>query len=219
MHANPPQRHRSRPDRTTDRPASSTLQKETVMKTRLSVVAIALSTLVAGHALAADPTVAKTRDQVRAELVEAQRNGSLIADGETGLRFNQVSPHLYPQTAVVAKTRADVKAELAVAQANGDLIADGQTGARFNEVFPAQYAASRTAAPSVEVVAQGKTRAEVKAELAEAIRNGDLIADGQTGARFKDLNPSRYPTEATFQAKSRDDVRAELVNARSVKSN
>ncbi|MDP1685855.1 DUF4148 domain-containing protein [Hydrogenophaga sp.] len=189
------------------------------MKTRLSVVAIALSTLVAGHAFAADPTVAKTREQVRAELVEAQRNGSLIADGETGLRFNQVSPHLYPQTAVVAKTRADVKAELAVAQANGDLIADGQTGARFNEVFPAQYAASRTAAPSVEVVAQGKTRAEVKAELAEAIRNGDLIADGQTGARFKDLNPSRYPAEATFQAKSRDDVRAELVNARSVKSN
>jgi predicted RNase H-like HicB family nuclease len=188
------------------------------MKTRLSVVAIALSTLIAGHALAADPTQAKTREQVRAELVEAQRNGDLIADGETGLRFNQVSPHLYPQATVVAKTREEVKAELAQAQANGDLIADGQTGARFNEVFPAQYAASR-AAPAVEVVAQGKTRAEVKAELAEAIRNGDLIADGQTGARFKDLNPSRYPAEATFQAKSRDDVRAELVNSRNVKSN
>jgi Domain of unknown function (DUF4148) len=183
------------------------------MKTRLSVVAIALSTLVAGHALAADPSVAKTREQVRAELVEAQRNGDLIADGETGLRFNQVSPHLYSQATVVAKTRADVKAELAQAQANGDLIADGETGARFNEVFPAQYAAARTA-PVVEVVAQGKTRAEVKAELAEAIRNGDLIADGQTGARFKDLNPSRYPAEATFQAKSRDDVRAEKIDAR-----
>ena len=188
------------------------------MKTRLSVVAIALSTLVAGHALAADASVAKTREQVRAELVEAQRNGDLIADGETGLRFNQVSPHLYSQATVVAKSRAEVKAELAQAQANGDLIADGQTGARFNEVFPAQYAATRTA-PAVEVVAQGKTRAEVKAELAEAIRNGELIADGQTGARFKDVNPGRYPAEATFQAKSRDDVRAELLNSRSVKSN
>jgi len=188
------------------------------MKTRLSVVAIALSTLVAGHAFAADASVAKTREQVRAELVEAQRNGDLIADGETGLRFNQVSPHLYSQATVVAKTRAEVQAELAQAQANGDLIADGQTGARFNEVFPAQYAAARTA-PAVEVVAQGKTRAEVKAELAEAIRNGDLIADGQTGARFKDVNPGRYPAEATFQAKSRDDVRAELVNSSDVKSN
>ena len=48
------------------------------MKTRLSVVAIALSTLVAGHALAADPSVAKTREQVRAELVEAQRNGTVL---------------------------------------------------------------------------------------------------------------------------------------------
>lgn len=189
------------------------------MKTRLSVVAIALSTLVAGHALAADASVAKTREQVRAELVEAQRNGDLIADGETGLRFNQVSPHLYPQATVVAKTRAEVKAELAQAQANGDLIADGQTGARFNEAFPAQYAASRTAAPAPTVVAQGKTRAEVKAELAEAIRNGELMADGQTGARFKDVNPGRYPVEATVQAKSRDEVRAELVNSRSVKSN
>lgn len=188
------------------------------MKTRLSVVAIALSTLIAGHAFAADPAVAKTREQVRAELIEAQRNGDLIADGETGLRFNQVSPHLYPQATVVAKTRAEVKAELAAAQASGDLIADGQTGARFNEVFPAQYAASRTA-PAVEVVAQGKTRAEVKAELAEAIRNGELIADGETGARFKDLNPSRYPADATFQAKSRDDVRAELVKSRSVSVN
>lgn len=188
------------------------------MKNRLSVVAIALSTLVAGHALAADASVGKTREQVRAELVEAQRNGDLIADGQTGLRFNQVSPHLYPQATVVAKTRAEVKAELAQAQANGDLIADGQTGARFNELFPAQYAAARTAAP-VEVVAQGKTRAEVKAELAEAIRNGEMIADGETGARFKDLNPGRYPAETTFQAKSRDDVRAELVNSRNVKSN
>ncbi len=188
------------------------------MKTRLSVVAIALSTLVAGHAFAADPAVAKTREQVRAELVEAQRNGDLIADGETGLRFNQVSPHLYPQATVVTKTRAEVKAELAAAQASGDLIADGQTGARFNELFPSQYAANR-AAPAVEVVAQGKTRAEVKAELAEAIRNGELIADGETGARFKDLNPSRYPADATFQAKSRDDVRAELVKSRNVSVN
>ena len=44
------------------------------MKTRLSVVAIALSTLVAGHALAADPAAAKTREQVRAELAQARAN-------------------------------------------------------------------------------------------------------------------------------------------------
>ena len=184
------------------------------MKTRLSVVAIALSTLVAGHALAADPAQAKTREQVRAELVEAQRNGSLIADGETGLRFNQVSPHLYPQATVVAKTRADVKAELAQAQANGDLIADGETGAKFKDVAPAQYAAARSEAPAT-TVAVGKTREQVKAELAEAIRNGDLIADGETGAKFNQLYPNRYPQPVLAQGVAREDVRADVVNSRS----
>jgi predicted RNase H-like HicB family nuclease len=186
------------------------------MKTRLSVVAIALSTLVAGHALAADPAAAKTREQVRAELAQAQRNGDLIADGETGARFNQLYPSLYAQQATVGKTRAEVKAELAEAVRNGDLIADGQTGARFNEVAPAQYAAARSAAPVAAnvVVAQGKTREQVKAELAEAIRNGDIVADGQTGAKFNQLNPSRYPQPALAQGKSREDVRAELVESR-----
>jgi hypothetical protein len=186
------------------------------MKTRLSVVAIALSTLVAGHALAADPAAAKTREQVRAELAQAQRNGDLIADGETGARFNQLYPSLYAQQATVGKTRAEVKAELAEAVRNGDLIADGQTGARFNEVAPAQYAAARSAAPVAAnvVVAQGKTREQVKAELAEAIRNGDIVADGQTGAKFNQWNPSRYPQPALAQGKSREDVRAELVESR-----
>ncbi|MDP2015712.1 hypothetical protein [Hydrogenophaga sp.] len=51
--------------------------------------------------------------------------------------------------------------------------------------------------------------------LAEAQASGDLIADGETGMRFKDL----YPWQASVQAKSRDDVRAELENASKVKAN
>ena len=91
------------------------------MKTRLSVVAIALSTLVAGHALAADPAAAKTREQVRAELAEAVRNGDLIADGETGARFNQLYPNRYPQPVVAqGKSREEVRADLVESRrANG----------------------------------------------------------------------------------------------------
>lgn len=184
------------------------------MKTRLSVVAIALSTLVAGHALAADPAAAKTREQVRAELAQAQRNGDLIADGETGARFNQLYPHLYAQPTAVSKTRAEVKAELAEAVRNGDLIADGETGAKFKDVAPAQYAADRSEAPAT-TVAVGKTREQVKAELAEAIRNGDLIADGETGAKFNQLYPNRYPQPVLAQGVAREDVRADVVNSRS----
>lgn len=183
------------------------------MKTRLSVVAIALSSLVAGHVLAADASVGKTRDEVRAELAQAIRSGDLIADGATGQRYNEIAPHLYAQPVVVSKSRAEVKAELAEATRNGDLIADGQTGARFNQVYPAQYAAVRAEAP-VAAVAVGKTREQVKAELAEAIRTGDMVADGQTGARYNQLYPNSYPQPVLAQGNARDDVRADLVESR-----
>ena len=38
-----------------------------------------------------------------------------------------------------------------------------------------------------------KTREQVKAELAEAIRTGDVVADGESGKKLKELYPSRYP--------------------------
>jgi lambda repressor-like predicted transcriptional regulator len=134
------------------------------MKSRLSVVAIALSTLVAGHALAADTsTVGKTREQVKAELAEAIRTGDLIAAGEIGLRLNEINPSHYPKPAVAQ---------------------------------------------------QGKTREQVKAELAEAIRTGDLIAAGETGQRLNQLYPNRYPQPVLAQGQSHEDVRAGLVESR-----
>lgn len=59
-----------------------------------------------------------------------------------------------------------------------------------------------------------KTRAEVKAELAEAVRTGNIVADGQTGALAKDLFPAQYPKEAVAAGKTRAQVKAELAEAR-----
>jgi len=42
-------------------------------------------------------------------------------------------------------------------------------------------------------VARGRTREEVRAETAEAIRNGDLIASGELGLRENELHPAQYP--------------------------
>ncbi|PKO32186.1 MAG: hypothetical protein CVU36_04075 [Betaproteobacteria bacterium HGW-Betaproteobacteria-9] len=42
-------------------------------------------------------------------------------------------------------------------------------------------------------VAQGKTREQVRAELREAQRNGDVMANSESGQTFKELNPGRYP--------------------------
>ena len=43
-----------------------------------TALALAIAALGTGHAMAADSTVAKTREQVKAELAEAIRSGSLL---------------------------------------------------------------------------------------------------------------------------------------------
>lgn len=113
---------------------------------RNSVIALALTAIAAGSVFAADMT-AKTRDQVRAELAQAQRNGTLIADGQTGATFRDLFPGSYMQPAASSsKTRDQVRADLMEAQRNGTLVADGQTGATFRSVFPGSYPMNNTQA-------------------------------------------------------------------------
>lgn len=57
-----------------------------------------------------------------------------------------------------------------------------------------------------------KTRDQVKAELAEAIRTGD-IAVGENSLKLNELNPSNYPAKPAFQSKTREQVKAELAEA------
>lgn len=109
---------------------------------RLSLIALALATASIGSAFAADASAPKTRDQVRAELAEAQRNGTLIADGMTGATYRQLNPGLYaPMLSMSMKTRAEVQAELRDAWTHGDLVADGMTGATYRQQNPGFYAA------------------------------------------------------------------------------
>jgi hypothetical protein len=101
---------------------------------RNSVIALALTAIAAGSVFAADMTP-KTRDQVRAELAQAQRDGSLIADGQTGATFRDLFPGQYMQPAASFTTSRDqVRAELLKAQRDGSLVADGQTGATFRQI-------------------------------------------------------------------------------------
>ena len=116
---------------------------------RLSLIALALATASIGTAFAADASAPKTRDQVRAELAEAQRNGTLIADGQTGATYRQLNPGLYAaMPAMSMKTRAEVQAELRDAWTRGDLVADRQTGATYRQLNPGFYAAQTMAMPT-----------------------------------------------------------------------
>lgn len=56
-----------------------------------SAITLAVATLAAGSVLAQDLSAPKTRDQVKAELVQAQRSGDVIAD-DMGQKLNEVTP-------------------------------------------------------------------------------------------------------------------------------
>ena len=108
-----------------------------------------------------------TRAEVKAELVEAIRTGDLLADGETGLKLNEINPSKYPsKPSQLGKTRAQVRAELEEAIRTGDMFAVGEAGLKLNEIHPSKY-------PS-KPAQVGKTRAQVQAELSEAKRLGLL---------------------------------------------
>jgi hypothetical protein len=133
----------------------------------LSTLTLVLAALAAGNTLAADATGAKTRDQVRAELAEAQRTGDILAPGDSGKKLNELYPSRYPAKAVAqGYTREQVLAELAQAQRTGDILAQGNSGKKLNELSPSQYPA--------KAAAQSVTRAQVLAELAEAQRSGEF---------------------------------------------
>ncbi len=57
------------------------------------------------------------------------------------------------------------------------------------------------------------TREQVRAELAEAIRTGDVVGNGLTGQKLNELYPNRYPKQAIPPSKTREQVRAEFAEA------
>lgn len=57
------------------------------------------------------------------------------------------------------------------------------------------------------------TREQVKAELAEAIRTGDIIGNSETGQKLNEMYPGRYPAKPVMAGKTRSEVRAELAEA------
>jgi hypothetical protein len=137
---------------------------------------------------AAQAQTEKTREQVRAELREAVRTGDVLANGDSGLKLNELYPQRYPHAPAAGATRAQVKAELAEAIRTGDMLADGEVGLKLNQEFPSLY-------PPVPVVA-GKTREQVRYETAEAVRDGDIIATGETGLKLNQLYPQRYAKQS-----------------------
>ena len=158
------------------------------MTPSLKANCICLLLAVASVGAVAQTAAPKTREQVRQELVEALRDGSVIS-GEAGLPMRDLNPGLHLQApSAPMRTRDSVRAELEAARRSGDLLADGDTGLRLKELYPTRY-------PQPTVLS-GKTRVEVKAELAEARRTGEMLAGGDSGLKLNESSiraPTREP--------------------------
>lgn len=81
-------------------------------------------------------------------------------------------------------------------------------GAAFS---PAVFAAEAEYEPAVAFHST-KTRAEVQAELAAAMRDGSFQTGNEGGQALNEQAPSRYPAVA-FSTKTRAQVRAETAEA------
>jgi Domain of unknown function (DUF4148) len=57
------------------------------------------------------------------------------------------------------------------------------------------------------------TREQVNAELAQAIRNGDMPVGGESDLKLNQFYPDRYPARPAAVGKTREQVRAELAEA------
>lgn len=132
-------------------------------RTQASAAAIALSTLFAGSAMAAD-TAPITRAQVKTELAASVAAGNVIIN-ESGELMNQAFPHNYAAQPASTVSSAQVQAELAEAVRNGEMIVD-ESGATQRQVFAANYGGNQTVA--------SKSREQVVAEQAEAQAAGLL---------------------------------------------
>jgi hypothetical protein len=112
----------------------------------LSALTLAELALSAGLALAQDPGGPKTREQVRAELMEAIRTGDMPANDESGRMHCEVNPTASPPKVVAScKTRESVRAELAEARRTRHVPSTVESGCLLNEI-------NLSAAPSKPVV-------------------------------------------------------------------
>jgi hypothetical protein len=158
------------------------------MKSRLALSALTISVTLVGSGAALGQEY-KTREQVKAELAEANREGTILS-GDGTLWRDLGAPRRPADTTLAGKTREQVKAELAEANREGTILSGDGTLWRDLGV-PRQPADTALA---------GKTREQVRAELVEANRNGTILSGD--GTLWRDLGSLQHLAVPSFVARS-----------------
>ncbi len=156
-------------------------------KLALGTLTVIATLIGSGAAFAQDD---KTREQVKAELAEANRAGTILSGDGTLWRDLGV-PHRAADADLTGETREQVKTELAEANRNGTILSgDGTLWRDLGAPFGSAGSALA-----------GKTREQVKAELAEANRNGTIVSGD--GTLWQDLGALHRFTDTSSVAQSK----------------
>lgn len=83
----------------------------------------------------------------------------------------------------------------------------------MNTIRKATFALALAAAAGGALSQGSLTREQVQAELAEAIRSGDIVGNGETGQKLNELNPARYPAKPVVYGRTRSQLGVELADA------
>jgi hypothetical protein len=158
----------------------SIFTKETIMNARRTLSSLVVFLVSAGNVLAEEPSTvyqnfvsSKTRAEVQAELFAYKKAGV----NPWSMSYNPLR-HFKSLT-----TREAVVAEFVAVRA--------QASALYGEDGGATYLSRFGTYPFVAML-PGSTRVQVKSELSEAIRSGDILVGGELALRRNELYPGQY---------------------------
>jgi len=83
-----------------------------------------------------------------------------------------------------------------------------------SRIAAAVFALTTLGAVHAQTVQTGLTRAQVRAELLDAQRRGDVPASGDLGLKPREITPERYPVPLAVDGLTRTQVVAEVREAR-----
>jgi len=120
-------------------------------KLRLTTLVLATGLLAGSSAFAQ-----LTRDQVIADMIEAQRTGNIVTGLDGNKKLNELEPARYAsQQAAQGKTRAQVRAELIEAQQKGEIVTGLDGNKTLRELDPARFQRAEQALAKTGASAEG----------------------------------------------------------------
>ena len=139
---------------------------------------------------------------------ETNATNSLFESGLAGNEFPPTEPLLTCKDDTMNRKTLSTLTLALAALASGNVMAQNvapvDAMAQLQQAHPSSFAAKTT---------NQLSREAVQADLREARRTGEVVANAEAGIPANEMHPGQYPTQVAEQTMSREEVRADLREA------